>query len=97
MIKHVSLAATLSAFLSFQVACAEPLAPVAEQNIDALVNAKYPALLANYKDIHQHPELGFQETRTAARLAREMRRTGSSRCSRCMPPGPRAARRRISA
>ncbi|HEV7543920.1 MAG TPA: amidohydrolase, partial [Reyranella sp.] len=31
---------------------------------------------ALYKDIHSHPELGFQETRTAARLAAEMRALG---------------------
>jgi amidohydrolase len=33
-------------------------------------------LLALYKDLHQNPELSFQETRSAARLADEVRRIG---------------------
>ncbi|HEX4105129.1 MAG TPA: amidohydrolase [Rhizomicrobium sp.] len=44
--------------------------------VDAEVAADYPHLLALYKDIHAHPELGFQETRTAAKLAGEMRALG---------------------
>ncbi len=44
--------------------------------IVAEVNADYPRLDALYKDIHAHPELGFQETRTAAKLAAEMRALG---------------------
>jgi len=36
----------------------------------------YPQLQAVYEDIHSHPELGFQETRTAAKLAAEMRAIG---------------------
>ena len=40
------------------------------------VAADYAHLDALYKDIHQHPELGFQETRTAAKLAGEMRALG---------------------
>jgi amidohydrolase len=35
-----------------------------------------PRLEALYKDIHSHPELGFQEERTAAKLAGEMRALG---------------------
>jgi hippurate hydrolase len=44
--------------------------------IVAEVNADYPRLDALYKDIHAHPELGFQEHRTAAKLAAEMRALG---------------------
>src|SRR5262249_37209705 len=36
----------------------------------------YPKLDALYKDIHAHPELAFQEEKTAARLAAEMRAIG---------------------
>ena len=39
-------------------------------------DAQYSHIEALYKDIHSHPELGFQETRTAARLAAEMRALG---------------------
>ncbi|MGO4328109.1 amidohydrolase [Cupriavidus sp. 2TAF22] len=44
--------------------------------IDGNLVSAYPALDALYMDLHAHPELGFQETRTAARLASEMRRLG---------------------
>jgi hippurate hydrolase len=53
--------------------------PMAEQltpKITSLVNGMYPQLLTVYEDIHEHPELGFQETRTAAKLAAEMRAIG---------------------
>ena len=44
--------------------------------IDAGLDKGYARLDALYKNIHQNPELGFQETATAARLAREMRALG---------------------
>lgn len=44
--------------------------------VDARLDQTYPKLDALYKDIHAHPELGFQETRTAARLADMMRTEG---------------------
>ena len=44
--------------------------------IEAGLDKGYPRLDALYKDIHQNPELGFQETATAAKLAKEMRALG---------------------
>src|SRR6266850_1630793 len=44
--------------------------------IEASVEADYPRLDALYKDIHAHPELAFEEVKTAARLAAEMRALG---------------------
>ena len=44
--------------------------------IDRGLDAQYSHIDALYKDIHSHPELGFQETRTAAKLAAEMRALG---------------------
>ena len=44
--------------------------------IEASVEADYPKLDALYKEIHTHPELAFQEVKTAARLAAEMRSLG---------------------
>ena len=41
-----------------------------------LVDEIYPRLEALYQDLHAHPELGFQETRTAAALAAQMRALG---------------------
>jgi len=54
-------------------------APIADKfgaQVGDLVGAMYPQLDAIYRDIHAHPELGFQESRTAARLADEMRSLG---------------------
>jgi hippurate hydrolase len=44
--------------------------------IDRGLDAQYSHIEALYKDIHSHPELSFQETRTAAKLAAEMRALG---------------------
>jgi amidohydrolase len=44
--------------------------------IDAGLDKAYPHLETLYKDLHQHPELAFQETATAAKLAKEMRDLG---------------------
>jgi hippurate hydrolase len=44
--------------------------------IEKLVAEEYSSLDALYKDLHTHPELGFQERRTAARLAKELRAAG---------------------
>jgi len=44
--------------------------------IETSVESDYPKLDALYKDIHAHPELAFQEVKTAAKLAAEMRATG---------------------
>jgi hippurate hydrolase len=44
--------------------------------IDRSLDAQYPHLKAVYEDIHLHPELSFQEQRTAAKLAGEMKALG---------------------
>jgi amidohydrolase len=44
--------------------------------IQASVEADYPRLDALYKDLHAHPELAFEEVKTAAKLAAEMRGLG---------------------
>src|SRR3954453_21781361 len=40
------------------------------------LDAQYSRIDMLYKDIHQHPELGFQEQRTAAKLAAELKALG---------------------
>src|SRR6516165_4323776 len=40
------------------------------------VESDYPKLDALYKDLHAHPEIAFQEEKTAAKLAAEMRALG---------------------
>ena len=44
--------------------------------IERSLDAQYPRIETLYKDIHAHPELGFQETRTAAKLAAELKTLG---------------------
>ncbi len=44
--------------------------------VDGVLASSYPHLDALYKDLHAHPELGFQEVRTAGLLAAEMRALG---------------------
>ena len=60
---------------------AAPVAPAfdvaaAKARIDTALDKNYPQLDTLYKDIHQHPEIAFQEVRTAALLAKEMRKLG---------------------
>ena len=63
--------------LAETVARASPLDGGAEKSqIDGQLTADYPHLEALYRSIHSHPELGFQEVRTAALLAQEMRKLG---------------------
>jgi hippurate hydrolase len=45
-------------------------------SIEKSVEADYPKLDSLYKDIHAHPEIAFQEVKTAERLAAEMRALG---------------------
>jgi amidohydrolase len=49
-----------------------PLKPAVFAHVDAM----YPWADAIYKDLHAHPEIAFQETRSAAKLAGEMRKLG---------------------
>ena len=76
----LSVRTTAIAFVLIQAAIgAMAQQPSAERDSSAvgtLVNGMYPQLLAVYEDIHAHPELGFEETRTAAKLATEMRTIG---------------------
>src|SRR5712664_4770210 len=45
-------------------------------SIETSFESDYPKLDTLYKDIHAHPELAFQEEKTAAKLAAEMRALG---------------------
>ena len=50
--------------------------PAAKARIEASLAKTYPDLESLYKDLHTHPELAFQENRTAALLAARMRKLG---------------------
>ena len=47
-----------------------------KQEIEKRVNAELPSLEALYKQLHAHPELAFEEEKTAARLAKELKTLG---------------------
>ena len=47
-----------------------------KKTIETSIASDYPKLDALYKELHAHPELAFQEVKTAARLAAEMRALG---------------------
>ncbi|MGJ5074438.1 amidohydrolase [Bradyrhizobium oligotrophicum] len=47
-----------------------------KSTIAASLERDYPALDVLYKDLHAHPELAFQEVKTAAKLAEQMRALG---------------------
>src|SRR5260370_33762534 len=47
-----------------------------KQSIETSFEHEYPNLDELYKDIHAHPEIAFQEEKTAAKLAAEMRTLG---------------------
>ncbi|TVV70411.1 amidohydrolase [Sphingomonas solaris] len=64
----LALAAVFSALPAFAQTPPDPLA--------GAVRADMPGLLAIYRDLHAHPELGFQETRSAAILAGEAKKLG---------------------
>ncbi|MET0290457.1 MAG: amidohydrolase [Pseudoxanthomonas sp.] len=51
-------------------------AQATEASIASLVQQRLPAWTQVYKDLHQHPELALQETRTAAVLAKRMKALG---------------------
>ena len=48
----------------------------AQQSLSAAVDAVYPDTVALYQDLHRHPELAFQETQTAAKLAARLEAFG---------------------
>ena len=56
-------------------AWAQNAAPLQPQ-IAGKVDAMYPWLDGVYRDLHAHPEIAFQEVRTAGKLAQEMRKLG---------------------
>ena len=73
-----AIALLLAAFPMPGLAQNAPPAPAEklQNEVSALVSGMYASLDAIYKDLHAHPELAFQEVRTAAKLAAEMRALG---------------------
>ncbi|MBW8811895.1 MAG: amidohydrolase [Caulobacterales bacterium] len=72
---RIALAAAAT-FLAFAATARAGDLAAQKAQIDASLDRGYAHLDALYKDIHAHPELGMQETATAAKLAKEMRALG---------------------
>lgn len=71
-----SLLVGAAVFGATPLAWAAPPLPVPPVRVDAEVQALLPGLETLYKDIHQHPETAFHETRTAALLVHQMQQLG---------------------
>jgi hippurate hydrolase len=69
------IAAAVALALPLLSAQAQQAAPL-KREVAAKVDAMYPWLDKVYKDLHAHPEIAFQEVRTAGKLAAEMRALG---------------------
>jgi hippurate hydrolase len=67
---------TLAILVIASVAAAQTGRTVPSAFSAAQVDAIYPEVKALYIDLHQNPELGFQEKRSAAKLAERMRTLG---------------------
>ena len=62
----------LMAFAASGIASAAALPPVMSEQLDAA----YPAIASLYQDLHTHPELAFEEHKTAAKLAERAKALG---------------------
>jgi len=72
---HVRILAVALAVTSVTLSAQSDSAPWTSPSLTE-VNAIYPDIEALYMDLHQNPELAFQETRTAAKLAERARALG---------------------
>jgi amidohydrolase len=63
-------------FLGSALALAAFTSPAVADPIRDAVTADMPSLMTIYRDLHQTPELSFQEVKTAAKMAAEMKRLG---------------------
>src|SRR5580765_3858541 len=53
-------------------------APALQEKVRASLDKEYPSLFELYKHLHTHPELSYQEEKTSARVAEELRNAGFS-------------------
>ena len=65
----IALIASLSVALPLNAADSAPA-------VRARVDAEYPRLFDLYKHLHANPEISFQEVKTAARIADELKQAG---------------------
>ena len=75
-LRQTVLSPALAAAFVFSLPAQAQLPGALKTQVASSVNNAWPALEGIYKDLHAHPELAFQETRTAGKLAAEMRKLG---------------------
>jgi len=75
--KQLIIRATLSLLSSSLILSVRASASQeARDLVQSKVQEQYASLFEIYKDLHRHPELSFQEQRSAARVAEELRKAG---------------------
>jgi amidohydrolase len=74
-VTSICIAAALVAFLS-SAARAAPAPEASDAQLDELTGKELPKVIAWRRDLHQHPELGNRETRTAKLIADHLRHLG---------------------
>ncbi|WP_068075822.1 amidohydrolase [Novosphingobium lentum] len=63
-------------FAAALLAGAAMATPAHADDLAAAIHADMPGLMATYRDLHAHPELSFQEIKSAARMADAARKAG---------------------
>ena len=66
----------LPTLLAAACATLQPNAAEVPSAVRARVDAEYPRLFALYQHLHANPEISFQEVKTAARVAEELKQAG---------------------
>jgi hippurate hydrolase len=63
-------------FAALLAGIAMPIAPVSAQSVADSIAQDMPGLMTTYRDLHSHPELSFQEVRSAGIMAAAARKAG---------------------
>ncbi|ASK36010.1 amidohydrolase [Alcanivorax sp. N3-2A] len=71
-----TLRAPLAGALLVSATLAQAAATDINERIATLAEAQRPALLKVFKQLHAHPELGFQETETSKMIAKHLKKLG---------------------
>jgi len=75
--RRLALALAFGGLLALAAVCRGAETPAStRQLVRARVDQEYPSLFELYRHLHAHPELSFQETQSAARVAEELRLAG---------------------
>jgi amidohydrolase len=74
-VRSIAIAAAIAACLS-RGAYAAPAPEANDAQLDALTATELPKVIAWRRDLHEHPELGNRETRTAKLIAEHLKRLG---------------------